>query len=120
MTTDIEALKHPSDVWAPIFRTGVIGGREWTHADLAAMVHNWRILGATGKIIAPIRPGHDLLLGAHESAQPALGLITDVKVEGDRLLARMSKVEPYAKQLARSRPTARGTTIRRSPRTAAT
>ena len=95
----IERVKAPDDVWCPIFTTGFRAGREWTEADLHAMERNAKLLA--GRLIVPITAGHPVLFAAHESAQPALGTVSDLRVEDGKLWARMSKVPAYAKQLAR-------------------
>jgi len=95
----IEKVKAPDDVWCPIFTPGYRGGRDWTEHDLRTMERNAKLLA--GRLIVPITAGHPVLFGAHESAQPALGTVSDLRVQDEKLWARMSKVPAYAKQLAR-------------------
>ena len=95
----IEKVKAPDDIWCPIFKAGLVGGREWTEHDLRTMEGNGKRLA--GRLTIPITPGHNVLIGAHESAQPAIGIVSDLKVREGKLWARMSKIEPYAKALAK-------------------
>src|ERR1051326_3681250 len=103
--TSTKQYEAPDDIWAPAFKVGHALGRDWSAADLQAIERNFKLLNAPGHLVAPITAGHldrPILAGAPDSAQPALGVVSDAKVEGDRLLVRMSKVPEYAKQLARA------------------
>src|SRR5690348_5533111 len=93
------------EVWTPIFSTGEHLGITWRPEDLAAMARNFKLL-APG-VTPPITVGHDeapILPGFNKTAQPALGHISDLRVDksGTRLEARLSQVPDFLKALVRA------------------
>jgi len=81
---------------AEIFATGTWNGDKYSDADLEDMVKNFVLLASTVK--PPIKMGHTpSIKGAGKPAfkgdgQPALGWVTAVKKQGNKLIATLSDI----------------------------
>ena len=73
---------------AEIFAIGSWNGREFSQADLDGIVSSFEALGLAGRV--PLKQGHDG--GDARDGDPALGWVTRVWREGERLLADFKDV----------------------------
>ena len=96
---DVQALPTVTISGVELCKTGTWNGRDYTRAELAAVVSNWSDL--KGQWDVPLTLGHDgeSTLG---DGEPAIGWIDNVRLEGDSLVGDYVKVPEKLAALMKS------------------